>query len=66
MPPGRVETLLAFTSSLTVFAPEASERVQKSGGRRICSVYETRSYIRPGTIPEDAFMVLAATDDAQE
>ena len=26
----RVETLLAFTSSLTVFAPEASERVQKA------------------------------------
>ena len=26
----RVETLLAFTSSLTVFAPEASERVQRA------------------------------------
>ena len=26
----RVETLLAFTSSLTVFAPEASEPVQKA------------------------------------
>ena len=26
----RVETLLAFTSSLTVFAPEASKRVQRA------------------------------------
>lgn len=30
----RVETLLAFTSSLTVFAPEASEPVQESVERR--------------------------------
>ena len=33
----RVETLLAFTSSLTVFAPEASERVQSlPGGNDSC------------------------------
>ena len=49
----RVETLLAFTSSLTVFAPEASERV----------VWKREAY-QEGTIPADAFMVLAATNDA--
>ena len=54
----RVETLLAFTSSLTVFAPEASELVEEG-----YLVWKREAY-QEGTIPADAFMVLAATNDA--
>ena len=59
----RVETLLAFTSSLTVFAPEASEPVQKAWKEGKLS-YSQEAYV-PDNIPEDAFMVLAATDSAE-
>lgn len=59
----RVETLLAFTSSLTVFAPEASERVQRAAEEGHL-VWKREPY-QEGTIPADAFMVLAATSDAQ-
>lgn len=58
----RVETLLAFTSSLTVFAPEASERVQRAAEEGHL-VWKREAY-QEGTIPADAFMVLAATSDA--
>ena len=58
----RVETLLAFASSLTVFAPEASETVRNAWKEGKLS-YQQRVY-EPGTIPEDAFFVLAATDNA--
>ena len=57
----RVETLLAFTSSLTVFAPEASERVQRAAEEGYL-VWKREAY-QEGTIPADAFMVLAATND---
>ena len=56
----RVETLLA--SSLTVFAPEASERVQRAAEEGYL-VWKREAY-QEGTIPADAFMVLAATNDA--
>ena len=59
----RVETLLAFTSSLTVFAPEASEPVQKAWKEGKLS-YSQEAYV-PDSIPEDAFMVLAATNSAE-
>lgn len=57
----RVETLLAFAPLLTVYAPEASEEVRAADqeGRL---AWERRKYER-GTIPEDSWMVLAATDD---
>lgn len=58
----RVETLLAFTSSLAVFAPEASERVQRAAEEGYL-VWKREAY-QEGTIPADAFMVLAATNDA--
>ena len=57
----RVETLLAFASSLTVFAPESSETVQNAWKEGKLS-YQQCAY-EPGTIPEDAFLVLAATDN---
>ena len=58
----RVETLLAFAPLLTVFAPEASETVWNAHaeGRLL---YRQEAYERGG-IPADAWMVLAATDDA--
>lgn len=59
----RVETLLAFASSLTVFAPEASETIQKAAADGMLCYQET-VYV-PGTIPKDAFLVLAATDQPQ-
>lgn len=58
----RVGTLLAFEPLLTVFAPEASERIQKAAeeGKLIWN----REVYRPGSIPPDTWMVLAATDHA--
>ncbi len=58
----RVETLLAFAPSLTVAAPEASETIREAGRAGKLTYYETR-YVEGG-IPDDAWMVLAATDDA--
>ena len=58
----RVGTLLAFASSLTVFAPKASETVLNAWKEGKLS-YQQCAY-EPGTIPEDAFLVLAATDNA--
>ena len=58
----RVETLLAFTSSLIVFAPEASEVVLQAWKEGKLS-YQPKVY-EEGTIPADAFMVLAATCDS--
>lgn len=57
----RVETLLAFEPLLTVFAPKASEEIQRAAeaGKLI---YHEKAY-RSGSIPEDTFMVLAATDN---
>lgn len=48
----RVETLLAFTSSLAVFAPEASERVQRAAEEGYL-VWKREAY-QEGTIPADA------------
>ena len=59
----RVETLLAFAPSLTVFAPEASDSIQAAAEQQLLC-YRAESYI-PGTIPEDTFLVLAATDNGQ-
>ena len=57
----RVKTLLDFSPCLTVTAPEASQTVREASeeGRLvwICGPY------RPGTVPADCCMVLAATDD---
>lgn len=58
----RVETLLAFAPLLTVFAPEASEKIQKAAEAGALTYYK-EAYV-PGSIPADAFMVLAATDNA--
>lgn len=57
----RVETLLAFAPLLTVFAPEASEEV-RAADREGRLAWERRSYEK-GSVPKDAWMVLAATDD---
>lgn len=57
----RVETLLAFFPCLTVVAPEASETVKKAEQERAL-VWLRERYV-PGSIPEDTFLVLAATDD---
>lgn len=57
----RVETLLAFAPSLTVFAPEASETVREA--HRAGKLSWRREPYRPGTIPADTWMALAATDD---
>lgn len=57
----RVETLLMFAPCLTVHAPEISVQIQKAaleGSLRI-----QKEVYQPGSIPADAFMVLAATDD---
>lgn len=59
----RVETLLAFAPSLTVFAPEASEKIQKAAADGQL-VWERELY-QNGRIPANTFMVLAATSDAQ-
>lgn len=57
----RANTLLAFASCLTVHAPQASKCIEKAAaeGRLILR----REPYEPGTIEQDAFMVLAATDD---
>lgn len=58
----RVRTLLAFEPLLTVFAPEASEMIQKEAEER--KLIWNRETYRPGSIPADIWMVLAATDNA--
>ena len=57
----RVETLLAFAPSLTVIAPEASDRIRRAAEQHLL-YHRTERYI-PGSIPKDTFLVLAATDD---
>lgn len=59
----RVETLLAFHPLLTVFAPEADQKVIKAAEEGLLT-YINEPY-RPGSIPPDAVMVLAATDDPE-
>lgn len=58
----RVETLLAFAPLLTVFAPDASGRIQKAEEEG--KLTWRREVYRPGSIPADTWMVLAATDNA--
>lgn len=58
----RVGTLLAFEPLLTVFAPEASEQIQKA--EREGKLTWVREVYRPGCISSDTWMVLAATDNA--
>lgn len=58
----RVETLLAFAPLLTVCAPNASEEILSFAGKGELRLF-TKRY-EEGSIPEDTFMVLAATDDA--
>ncbi|MCD8197338.1 MAG: bifunctional precorrin-2 dehydrogenase/sirohydrochlorin ferrochelatase [Lachnospiraceae bacterium] len=58
----RVETLLAFAPSLTVAAPEASETIREA--ERAGKLTYRESCYAEGSIPDDAWMVLAATDDA--
>lgn len=58
----RVGTLLAFEPLLTVFAPEASEQIQKA--EREGKLTWVREVYRPGGISPDTWMVLAATDNA--
>ncbi len=57
----RVETLLAFAPSLTVIAPEASEAIREAETAGKLTYRET--CYETGGIPDDAWMVLAATDD---
>ena len=57
----RVETLLAFAPSLTIIAPEASDSIRRAAEQHLLC-HRTERYI-PGSIPEDTFLVLAATDD---
>lgn len=58
----RVRTLLLFEPALTVIAPAFSGAViqAEEDGRLTC----VHGSYEPGSIPDDAFMVLAATDDA--
>ncbi len=58
----RVETLLLFGPCLTVAAPEASDTVLLAA-REGRLVYRQERYL-PGSIPGDAFFVLAATNDS--
>ena len=58
----RVKTLLDFSPCLTVTAPEASGLIRKASEEGKL-VWRQGEY-EPGGIPADAFMVLAATDDA--
>lgn len=57
----RAEALLAFSSSVYVFAPEASEWILQAAEKEQL-IYKKQVY-EPGGIPEDIWMVLAATDD---
>ena len=57
----RVETLLAFAPLLTVFAPEFSEKIRLAASEGRLKLQ--RETYEAGTIPEDTFMVLAATND---
>ena len=59
----RVETLLAFAPSLTVFAPKASEKIQKAAADG--QLVWRQEFYQSGMIPAGTFMVLAATSDAQ-
>ncbi|MCC8164149.1 MAG: bifunctional precorrin-2 dehydrogenase/sirohydrochlorin ferrochelatase [Lachnospiraceae bacterium] len=59
----RVETLLAFAPSLTVVAPEASGEIREAETEGKLA-YCRACYVADG-IPADAWMVLAATDDAE-
>lgn len=58
----RVDTLLPFLPCLTVHAPWVSGSIQKAAqeGRLILR----QEPYEPGTIEQDVFMVLAATDDS--
>ncbi|MCI8532476.1 MAG: bifunctional precorrin-2 dehydrogenase/sirohydrochlorin ferrochelatase [Lachnospiraceae bacterium] len=58
----RVETLLLFAPCLTVHAPEVSVPLQKAASEGKLRIQ--REVYQPGSIPADAFMVLAATDDS--
>lgn len=58
----RVETLAAFSPRLTVHAPEASAPVRKAALEGRLTLKNER--YEPGSIPDGAFMVLAATDDS--
>jgi siroheme synthase-like protein len=58
----RVETLLAFHPLLLVYAPEASDRILQAAEEK--KVFYYKESFHPGDIPDDAFVVLAATDDA--
>lgn len=57
----RVETLLFFGPCLTVVAPEASETVL-GAAQKGWLAFRRERYL-PGSIPDDSFFVLAATDD---
>lgn len=59
----RVETLLAFAPLLTVCAPEISERIRLAASEGKLRLVEEP--YRQGTIPEDTYMVLAATNNPQ-
>ena len=58
----RVKTLLDFSPCLTVTAPDASQPVRTAAeAGRLTWI---RGTYEPGSVPADACMVLAATDDA--
>lgn len=58
----RAGTLLLFGPRLTVVAPKASSEIRKRADRGEL-IYIEDAY-RAGSVPGDAYMVLAATDDA--
>ncbi|MCD8249022.1 MAG: bifunctional precorrin-2 dehydrogenase/sirohydrochlorin ferrochelatase, partial [Lachnospiraceae bacterium] len=57
----RVETLLDFAPSLLVVAPDASQQIREAAAAKEL-IYQTACYEK-GAVPDDAFAVLAATDD---
>lgn len=59
----RIRSLLEFGCSLTVVAPEASGEVKKLSEESKL-LWEQAEY-RPGHIPEDACLVLAATNSRE-
>ena len=57
----RVASLLRFEPSVTVCAPKASKMIQKASEEKKLT-WLKEAYL-PGSIPEDTWMTLAATND---
>ncbi len=57
----RVASLLVFGPSVTVCAPKASEAIQRAAEDK--KLVWLKEVYHPGSIPKDAWMILAATND---